>query len=57
MDRFLEADSSILINLDGQNNIRVANYLGATRQASNPSSINVELSIVTFHSSELNFLQ
>jgi hypothetical protein len=35
---------------------RVADYLGATRKASNPSSIHVELGIVNLDSSELNFL-
>jgi hypothetical protein len=33
-----------------------ADYLGATRKVSNPSSIHVELGIVNLHSSELNFL-
>jgi hypothetical protein len=36
--------------------VRLADYLGATRKASNPSSIHVELGIVNLHSSELNFL-
>jgi hypothetical protein len=34
----------------------IADYLGATRKASNPSSIHVELGIVNLHSSELNYL-
>jgi hypothetical protein len=35
---------------------RFADYLGTTREASDPSLIHVELGIVDLDSSELNFL-
>ena len=56
-DRFLQADFSGLSAPWNPDTFRLADYPGATRKASNPPLIHVELGLVNLHSRELNFLQ